>query len=151
EGGSLAGRLAGRPAPPRDAARLVGALAEAMHLAHSRNLVHRDLKPSNVLLAGGPDTPLGQRPPKVSDFGLVRQRDSDSGRPHIGLVLGTPSYMAPEQAEGHAHDAGPPADVYALGAILYECLTGRPPFKGATPLDTLEQVRTREPASPSGL
>src|SRR5262249_19164374 len=94
EGGSLAGRLAGRPVPPRDAARRVGARAAAMHLAHSRNLVHRDLKPANVLLTGGAATPLGQRQPKVSDFGLVRQLDADSDWTQVGLVLGTPSYMA---------------------------------------------------------
>jgi serine/threonine-protein kinase len=151
EGGSLARRLAGQALPPRDAARLVGALAEAMHVAHSRNIVHRDLKPGNVLLAGGADTPVGQCQPKVTDFGLVRRLDADSGQTRVGAVLGTPSYMAPEQAEGHADAAGPPADVYALGAILYECLTGRPPFRGATPLETLEQVRTQDPAMPSSL
>src|SRR5262249_33275905 len=137
--------------PPRDAARLVAALAKAMHLAHSRNLVHRDLKPANVLLAGEPDTPVGACQPKVSDFGLVRQLDADSGQTVDGVVMGTPSYMAPEQAEGRAGSAGPAADVYALGAILYECLTGRPPFAGATPLETLEQVRSRAPAAPSSL
>src|SRR5262249_15260892 len=150
-GGSLAERLAGQPLPPRDAARLVAALAEAMHMAHSRNLVHRDLKPGNVLLAGEADTPVGQCQPKVTDFGLVRQLDADSGQTVDGVVMGTPSYMAPEQAEGRARSAGPAADVYALGAILYECLTGRPPFEGATPLETLEQVRSREPAAPSSL
>jgi serine/threonine-protein kinase len=148
-GGSLAERLAGQPLPPRDAARLVAALAEAMHLAHSRNLVHRDLKPGNVLLAGAADTAVGQCQPKVTDFGLVRQLDADSGQTFDGMVMGTPSYMAPEQAEGRARSAGPAADVYALGAILYECLTGRPPFRGATPLETLEQVRTQEPVAPS--
>src|SRR5262249_49642002 len=148
-GGSLAERLAGQPLPPREAARLVAALAEAMHLAHSRNLVHRDLKPGNVLLAGAADTPVGQCQPKVTDFGLVRQLDADSGHTFHGVVMGTPSYMAPEQAEGRAHAAGPAADVWALGAILYECLTGRPPFEGATPAATLDQVRTHEPAAPS--
>jgi hypothetical protein len=150
-GGSLTERLAGQPLPSRDAARLVAALAEAMHLAHSRNLVHRDLKPANVLLAGAIDAPVGQCQPKVSDFGLVRQLDAESGQTFDGVVMGTPSYMAPEQAEGRAHAAGPAADIYALGAILYECLTGRPPFEGATPLETLEQVRGREPAAPSSL
>src|SRR5215471_17012300 len=134
-GGSLAERLAGQPLSPRDAARLVAALAEAMHLAHSRNLVHRDLKPANVLLAGAAGTPVGQCRPKVTDFGLVRQLDADSGQTFDGAVMGTPSYMAPEQAEGRARSAGPAADVYALGAVLYECLTGRPPFQGATPLE----------------
>jgi serine/threonine-protein kinase len=150
-GGSLAERLAGQPLLPREAARLVAAMAEAMHLAHSRNLVHRDLKPGNVLLAGEADTPLGQCQPKVTDFGLVRQLDADSGQTFDGMVMGTPSYMAPEQAEGRARSAGPAADVYALGAILYECLTGRPPFQGATPLAILEQVRNREPQTPSSL
>ena len=150
-GGSLAERLVGQFLPPADAARLVAALAEAMHLAHSRNLVHRDLKPGNVLLAGAAGTPVGQCHPKVTDFGLVRQLDADSGQTCDGVVMGTPSYMAPEQAEGRARSAGPATDVYALGAILYECLTGRPPFQGATPLETLEQVRTREPAAPSSL
>jgi serine/threonine-protein kinase len=150
-GGSLAERLARQVLPPRDAAGLVAALAEAMHLAHSRNLVHRDLKPGNVLLAGEPNTPVGQCQPKVTDFGIARLLDESSGQTFDGMVMGTPSYMAPEQAEGRAGSAGPAADVYALGAILYECLTGRPPFEGATPLETLEQVRSREPVAPSSL
>src|SRR5262249_35965853 len=151
EGGSLANRLAGRPLPPRDAAQLVTALADAMPLAHSRNLIHRDLKPANVLLTGGADTPIGQCQPKVTDFGLARQLDADSGQTQVGDIMGTPSYMAPEQAEGRAHAAGPAADVYALGAILCVCLTGRPPFQGTTPLETLDQVRAREPTAPSAL
>jgi serine/threonine-protein kinase len=143
EGGTLAQKLKERPLPPREAARLVETLAGAMHLAHSRNVVHRDLKPANLLLTA-------DGVPKVSDFGLARQLDAD-GLTHSGAVMGTPSYLAPEQASGLAHTAGPAADVYALGAILYECLTGRPPFKGATLWDTLEQVRSQEPVPPSRL
>jgi hypothetical protein len=144
DGGSLEARLKGGPLPPGEAARLVRLLAGAMHLAHSRNIVHRDLKPANVLL-GGDDTP------KVTDFGLARQLDADGQQTVSGTVMGTPSYMAPEQASGRAHEAGPVADVYALGAILYACLTGRPPFRGATQLETLEQVRNQEPVPPGAL
>jgi serine/threonine-protein kinase len=168
-GGSLAERLAGKPLPPRGAAGLVATLAEAMHFAHSRNLVHRDLKPANILLAevGGQESGARSQAqtaagrlltpdscvltPKITDFGLVRQLDVDSGQTFDGVVIGTPSYMAPEQAEGRARFAGPAADVYALGAILYECLTGEPPFQGLTPLGTLEKVRSLEPAAPSSL
>jgi serine/threonine-protein kinase len=168
-GGSLADRLAGKSIPPRDAARLVATLANAMHLAHSRNLVHRDLKPANILLSGvrgqesgvrgqesvasslTPDSCSLTPVPKITDFGLVRQLDIDSGHTFDGVVMGTPSYMAPEQAEGRARCAGPAADVYALGATLYECLTGQPPFKGATAHETLLQVRGQEPIAPSVL
>jgi hypothetical protein len=141
EGGSLAQKLGGKPLPPKEAARLAEALARAVHLAHSRNVVHRDLKPANVLLTS-------EGAPKVTDFGLAKQLDAESGATQAGAIMGTPSYMAPEQAGGRTHEAGPPADVWALGAILYECLTGRPPFKGATVAETLDQVRTREPAPP---
>jgi hypothetical protein len=159
EGGSLAQRLGGQPLTPSEAARLVEAVARAMQLAHSRNVVHRDLKPANILLAsggceppvddgtGGSHPPLADCVPKVTDFGLARQLDRDSGQTQTGAILGTPSYMAPEQAWGRTGEAGPAADVYALGAILYECLTGRPPFKGTTVLETLEQVRTQEPVA----
>jgi WD40 repeat protein/tRNA A-37 threonylcarbamoyl transferase component Bud32 len=144
EGGALDRRLAGKPQPPREAARLVETLAGAVHLAHSRNVVHRDLKPGNVLLTA-------DGTPKVTDFGLAKHLDADAGQTQAGHVLGTPSYMAPEQTGGNSKEVGPAADVYALGAILYECLTGRPPFQGATVLDILEQVRSREPVPPRQL
>jgi serine/threonine protein kinase len=139
-GGSLARKLRGRPLPAEEAATLVEALARAVHVAHTKGIVHRDLKPSNVLL-GEDGTP------KIADFGLARQIDEE-GHTATGVVLGTPSYMAPEQAAG-AKDVGPAADVYALGAILYECLTGRPPFKAETQMATLRQVLDEAPAPPS--
>jgi predicted Ser/Thr protein kinase len=135
-GGSLADHLDGTPWEPQRAARLVEALARAMQAAHGAGIVHRDLKPANVLL-----TVDGM--PKVTDFGLAR-RLGQQGRTQTGAILGTPSYMAPEQA-GKAKEAGPPADTYALGAILYELLTGRPPFKAATDMDTMLQVMAEEP------
>ncbi|HVS35615.1 MAG TPA: serine/threonine-protein kinase, partial [Gemmataceae bacterium] len=104
EGGDLARRIRGQPMPPRECARLVETLARAMQLAHSRNVVHRDLKPANVLLTA-------DGTPKITDFGLARRLDGDSGETQAGAVIGTPSYMAPEQASGQAHEAGPPADV----------------------------------------
>src|SRR5262249_3724854 len=134
-GGSLADRLNGTPLPPRQAAELVETLARAMHFAHEQGIIHRDLKPANVLLAlSRPPTPDGREAaspmiPKVTDFGLAKQLGTGQGQTHTGAVLGTPSYMAPEQAAGQSKTIGPSADVYALGAILYECLSGRPPFK----------------------
>jgi tRNA A-37 threonylcarbamoyl transferase component Bud32 len=141
-GGGLDKRLAGKPLPPREAAALVRTLALAVQAAHEKGIVHRDLKPANVLLAA-------DGTPKVTDFGLAK-RLGEQGRTASGAVLGTPSYMAPEQAQGKK-DVAPAADVYALGAILYECLTGRPPFLAATPLDTILQVISDEPAPPRSL
>jgi tetratricopeptide (TPR) repeat protein len=112
--------------------------------AHRRGVVHRDLKPANVLLSA-------DGTPKVADFGLAKSLGEDSGQTRSGAVLGTPSYMAPEQAAGQTHALGPLTDVYSLGAILYELLAGRPPFRAATVLDTLEQVRSQEPVPPSRL
>jgi tetratricopeptide (TPR) repeat protein/tRNA A-37 threonylcarbamoyl transferase component Bud32 len=145
-GGALAARLKGQALPPLDAARLVEAVARGVQAAHERNIIHRDLKPANVLLEEGPETPPGRCTPRVTDFGLAR-RVEGAGRTQTGAVLGTPSYMAPEQAAGKGKEAGPAADVYALGAVLYECLTGRPPFSGLTPLETLAQVLDREPVA----
>jgi eukaryotic-like serine/threonine-protein kinase len=143
-GGSLAARLDGTPRPPCEAARLMETLAGAMAEAHRLGIVHRDLKPANILL-----TPGGV--PKVADFGLAKLLNVESGLTRTDSVLGSPSYMAPEQAEGKNQEIGPAADLYALGAILYELLTGRPPFRGATVLETLQQVKTAEPVPPSRL
>jgi WD40 repeat protein len=142
-GGSLAQKLNGTPWEPRRAAALVQTLAEAMEAAHQAGLVHRDLKPGNVLLTA-------DGTPKVTDFGLVKRLDVE-GQTQTGAVVGTPSYMAPEQAGGKSKQIAPATDVYALGAILYELLTGRPPFKAATPLDTIRQVVSDEPVAPSRL
>jgi DNA-binding beta-propeller fold protein YncE/tRNA A-37 threonylcarbamoyl transferase component Bud32 len=143
EGGTLADKLAGTPLQGREAAQTVAELARAVQAAHDRGIVHRDLKPDNVLIGAG-----GQL--KVTDFGLARRVEAGSGLTQTGAILGTPSYMAPEQAEGKK-DVGPAADVYALGAVLYECLSGRPPFKAATPLDTVRQVIADEPVPPRQL
>src|SRR5215472_12781191 len=132
EGGSLAQKLAGKPQPARPGAQLVAILAEAVQAAHESGIVHRDLKPGNVLLAA-------DGTPKITDFGLARRLDTEGGLTRTGTPLGTPSYMAPEQARGQARAVGPATDVYALGAILYELLTGRPPFRGETLAGTLLQ------------
>ena len=154
EGGSLADRLDGTPWPARAAAELVAALARATHYAHSRGVIHRDLKPANVLLAAcglAPNAKPQAATPKITDFGLAKQIDGAAGRTRTGTVMGTPSYMAPEQAGGQSKEIGPACDTYALGAILYELLTGRPPFRAETPLDTILQVIGNEPVPPRRL
>jgi formylglycine-generating enzyme required for sulfatase activity len=161
-GGSLADRLRGEPLLPRQAAEVAQKLAGAIHYAHQQGVIHRDLKPHNILLApasgllssdasgSGGSTALADLVPKVADFGLAKKLD-DTGQTASGAILGTPSYMAPEQAQGQTKKVAPAADVYSLGAILYECLTGRPPFRAATKLDTLLQVIGDEPIPPSRL
>jgi tRNA A-37 threonylcarbamoyl transferase component Bud32 len=142
-GGSLERRLRGQPLAGGTAAALVHTLAQAVHHAHLHGIVHRDIKPGNILLVGHPDAPLEECQPRVTDFGLAK-KVGEGGPTLSHSVMGTPSYMAPEQAGGN-HQTGPAADVYALGAVLYELLAGRPPFRGATPMDTLLQVVADEP------
>jgi eukaryotic-like serine/threonine-protein kinase len=146
EGESLANKLEGKPQSPREAARIVHVLAQAMAAAHARGIVHRDLKPGNILVAA--DGTL-----KITDFGLAKrlEESADEGQTRSGSILGTPDYMSPEQASGHSREIGPPADIYALGAMLYEMLAGRVPLRGASVLDTLQQVVRKEPVSPTQL
>jgi WD40 repeat protein len=141
EGGSLSRHLARLQHAPREAAALLATVARAVHYAHQHGIIHRDLKPANILIDA-------QGQPFVTDFGLAKRVEGDANLTQSGSIVGTPSYMAPEQAAGGGKRVGPAADVYALGAILYECLTGRPPFKAATPLDTLFQVISNEPMPP---
>jgi eukaryotic-like serine/threonine-protein kinase len=143
-GGSLEKHLDGTPWPATRAAPLIEAMARGIAEAHRLGIVHRDLKPANVLIEGG-------ETPKLSDFGLAKSLGMESNLTRSDSIMGSPSYMAPEQAEGKARQVGPPADIYALGAMLYELLSGRPPFRGATLLETLEQVKTAEPVQPSRL
>jgi hypothetical protein len=140
-GGSLAQHLDGTPVASRQAAELVLALASGIQHAHEKGIVHRDLKPANVLLQT-------DGLPKITDFGLAKRIESAQAHTQTGTILGSPSYMAPEQAAGHSAEIGPATDVYALGVILYELLTGRPPFKGATVIETIEQVREHAPVPP---
>jgi eukaryotic-like serine/threonine-protein kinase len=143
DGGTLAGKVNGAPLPERQAAQMVETLARAMHEAHQSGIVHRDLKPANVLLTAAGAV-------KIADFGLAKKLD-ETGQTAAGAIMGTPSYMAPEQARGDLREIGPATDVYALGGILYELLTGRPPFRGATKLDTLWQVLNQNAIPPSRL
>lgn len=165
DGVSLSKKINGTPQLPREAAEIVRKLAVAMQAAHERGIIHRDLKPGNVLLQGSGSSaqefdganhsrsaqsaPLT---PKITDFGLAkRYEDHADGPTHTGAILGTPSYMAPEQAQGLAKQSGPAADIYSLGAVLYELLTGRPPFCGTTLWETLQQVLTRDALRPRQL
>jgi WD40 repeat protein len=144
EGQSLSQRLAGRPLPPREAAALMVKVAEAIAYAHQRGVIHRDLKPANILIDA-------QGHPRVTDFGLAKKVQGDSGLTGSGQFMGTPSYMPPEQTGGGRGEVGPAADVYALGATLYALVTGRTPFQAATPMDTVNQVISAEPVPPRRL
>jgi hypothetical protein len=144
EGGSLAQDMDRLAADPTGAARLLEQVARAVHHAHQRGIIHRDLKPANILLDAE-----GQ--PYVTDFGLAKHLQADSKMTQTGVVMGTPAYMPPEQASGKAGEVTTLADVYSLGAILYELLTGRPPFRAETPIDTLMQVIEKEPEPPRKL
>jgi len=144
EGTTLAKRLAAGRVPPREAAAILGQVAEAVDAAHRRGVLHRDLKPSNILIdASGA--------PHVSDFGLAKRIEQDQDVTHTGAILGTPCYMSPEQAAGSRGDVGPASDVWSLGAILYQALVGQPPFRESNPMDTLLAVLESDPPLPRSL
>jgi serine/threonine-protein kinase len=142
DGGTLARRLAAGPLTVEEAVALIEVLARAVHYAHTQGIVHRDLKPSNVLL-GSDGTP------KVADFSIAKHLNGKNNDTESWAILGTPAYMAPEQAWGRSRRVTPAADTYALGVLLYEALAGRPPFRGETSLETLLQVRSQTPLPPS--
>ena len=141
DGPSLARRIAQGPLPNRAAARYVMLIARAIDHVHRHGILHRDLKPSNILLDSNDE-------PHIADFGLAKKIGGDSTQTRAGVVMGTPSYMAPEQAAGKIQELGPACDVYGLGAVLYELLTGRPPFRSESPLDTVVHVLEKDPAPP---
>ena len=168
DGESLSSRLSDGPLPPREAAELIRKVAEAVQYAHDQGVIHRDLKPANVLLKESRESKVESRGqeqsassgsrlsalgsvPMVTDFGLAKKLKGDSNLTGTGQILGTPSYMPPEQAAGRLSDVRETADVYSLGAILYATMTGRPPFQADNPLDTLMQVLEREPVAPRTL
>ena len=144
EGRNLAQIAGGCPVAARSAAEWLKAIAEAVQFAHQRGVLHRDLKPQNIMLDAA-----GR--PRVTDFGLAKNLAGDSTLTRTGAVMGSPSYMSPEQARGRNDLVGPGSDVYSLGAILYELLTGHPPFFGKTPMDTLAQVVNDDPFRPRSL
>ena len=144
EGESLAHRMASSPLPPREAAALVAKVADAIDYAHQRGVIHRDLKPANILIDQNGN-------PRVTDFGLAKKVEADSSLTASGQIMGTPSYMPPEQAGGRRRQVGAAADIYSLGASLYALLTGRPPFQAATAMDTVFQVLSDDPVSPRRL
>jgi serine/threonine-protein kinase len=144
EGTTLAKRLLQGPLPAREAASLLAKVADAVHAAHTRGVLHRDLKPSNILIDANGE-------PHVSDFGLAKRLEAEESVTHTGAILGTPCYMSPEQAAGSRGDVGPTSDVWSLGAILYQLLTGRPPFQASSPMDTLLAVLESDPPVPRSI